>query len=108
MENGDSYDFSTNNLGKYTGGDLYYSSGKFWANNLKQKGVVDLGDIGNADLETVIIPSSGYTRFGVSAIVGHTYISKAQEGESGGYIAFRVLAISADKSTVTIRYLFRL
>jgi hypothetical protein len=107
LDDEDSFDFSTNIVGNVTGGDLYYYDGKFWANNLNQKGVTDLGNIGNVDLATVNIPGSGYTRFGVNAVTGHTYMSLAQEGEKGGYIAFQVTAISADKSEVTIRYLYR-
>jgi hypothetical protein len=107
LYNGDSFDFSTNILGSFTGGDLYYYQGKFWANNINQKGVTDLGNIGNADLATVNIPNTGYTRFGVAAVLDHTYMSIAQEGETASYIAFRVTAISADKSKVTIRYLYR-
>lgn len=107
LENKDSFDFSTNTPGTLTGGDLYFSGGKFWANNSGQKGVKDLGDIGDADLTTVAIPTAGYTRFGVNAVVGRTYISKAQDGESGSYIVFRVNDISADKSTVTIEYFYR-
>ncbi len=101
----DSFDFSTNTLGNVTGGDLYYYQGKFWANNYNQKGVADLGNIGNVDLATINIPNSGFTRFGVNAVVDHTYMSLAQEGETGGYIAFRVSAIG--KSSLTIRYLYR-
>ena len=107
LDSGESFDFSTNILGNLTGGDLYYYQGKFWANNLKQKGVTDLGNIGNADLTTVNIPTTGYTRFGVNAVSGHTYISKAQKGESGSYIVFRVTDISANKSNVTIQYFYR-
>ncbi|MEN6395684.1 MAG: hypothetical protein ABFC78_04290 [Methanoregula sp.] len=107
LEDEDSFDFSTNIPGNVTGGDLYYYQGKFWANNLHQKGVVDLGNIGNADLAAVTIPDSGYTRYGVGAVAGHTYVSIAQEGETAGYIVFRVTALSADKSTVTLRYLYR-
>jgi len=107
LDDGDSYDFSTNTLGSFTGGDLYYYQGKFWANNYHQQGVKDLGDIGNTNLSTIAIPTSGYTQFGVNAVNGHTYISKAQEGEIGGYIFFRVNYISADKSTVTIQYLYQ-
>lgn len=106
LDDGDSFDFSTNTLGNVTGGDLYYHQGKFWANNLNQKGLTDLGDIGNGDLATVNIPNTGYTRQGVNAVSGHTYMSKAQEGEIGSYIVFRVTDISADKSNVTIRYLY--
>jgi len=107
LDGGDSFDFSTNMLGSFTGGDLYYYQGKFWANNVNQKGVTDLGNIGNADLATVNIPNAGFTRFGVAAAADHTYISIAQKGETGSFIAFRVTAISADKSKVTIRYLYR-
>ena len=107
LEDEDSYDFSTNTVGNVTGGDLYFYEGKFWANNLNQKGVVSLGDIGEADLAAVDIPSTGYTRFGVTAIAGHTYVSKAQEGETASFIVFRVLALPPDKSTATIRYFYR-
>jgi len=107
LDDGDSFDFSTNTLGNFTGGDLYYSSGAFWANNFEQKGVVNLGDIGNIDLSTVDIPTTGYSRFEVNAVLGHTYVSKAQKGESGSYITFRVIDISADKSNVTIQYFYR-
>ena len=108
LESTDSFDFSTNTLGWLGGGDLYYSGGKFWANNLGQNGVVDLGNIGNVDLSTVTIPSTGFTRFGVNAVKDHTYVSIAQDGEIGSHIAFRVEDIAADKSTVSIRYLYRL
>jgi hypothetical protein len=107
LEDRDSFDFSTNTLGTLTGGDLYYYQGKFWANNYQQKGVTDLGNIGNVDLATVNIPTSGYTRFGVNAVSGHTYVSKAQEGELGSYIVFRVTHLPASKSNVTIRYFYR-
>ncbi len=107
LSNQDSFDFSTNTLGTLTGGDLYYSGGKFWANNLNQKGVIDLGDIGDADLATVNIPTTGYTRFGVSAVSGHTYVSKAQKGETGSYIPFRVTDLGAGQSNVTIQYCYR-
>jgi Zn-dependent metalloprotease len=108
LEDRDSFDFSTNSLGTLTGGDLYYSGGKFWANNINQKGVTNLGNVGDVDLTTVNIPTAGYTRFGVNAVSGHTYISKAQEGELGSYIVFRVTDISADKSNVTIQYFYLL
>ena len=108
LDDKDSFDFSTNTIGTLTGGDLYYSSGKFWANNFNQKGVKDMGNIGDADLTTVNIPTAGYTRFGVNAVSGHTYICKAQQGEFGSYIVFRITDINADKSTVTVQYFYRL
>ncbi len=103
----DSFDFSCNLVGELSGGDLYYNNGKFFANNLHQRGVKDLGDIGNVDLEDVIITSGGYTRFGVDAVVGHTYVSLAHEGEEGNHIVFRVNSLAADQSEFTIEYCYR-
>jgi len=108
LEDTDSYDFSANLVGSFTGGDLYYRHGKFWANNVNQRGVIDLGNIGDADLSTLAIPNSGYTWFGVNAVVGHTYMSHSQHGENGGNIAFRVTALTADKSEVTIKYYYQI
>lgn len=102
----DSYDFSANVIGEVTGGDLYYYDGKFWANNYQQRGVIDLGDVGAITLDAVNIPNAGYTRFGVNAVVDHTYVSMAQEGEEASYIAFRVTEMSADKSEITIEYYY--
>ncbi len=107
LEDGDSYDFSTNTVGNFTGGDLYYFDGKFWANNSNQKGVIDLGNIGDTDLAVVEIPNSGYSRSEINAVIGHTYVSRAQEGEEGSYIVFRINDISTDKSNVTIQYFYR-
>ena len=90
----DSYDFSDGVFGSITGGDLYYdlpSGGLIWANNVGQRGVIDLGDIGTGPLDQVPIPTSGYSRQGIPAVIGHTYVSLAQEGEEGNHIVFRVL-----------------
>jgi hypothetical protein len=102
----DSFDFTANMIGELTGGDLYYYDGKFWANNAGQRGVKDLGNIGNVPLRDVRFSYGGYTRFGVSAVVGNTYISLAHQGEEGNWIAFRVTDISADNSEVTIEYYY--
>jgi predicted phosphodiesterase len=90
LNDGNSYDFSEGTSGMHTGGDFYLSGLKFLANNVGQRGTKDLGDIGTIPLDQVDIPKSGYTRRGVSAAVGHTYVSLAQEGEEGGYIVFRL------------------
>ncbi|TET10307.1 MAG: hypothetical protein E3J86_06075 [Candidatus Thorarchaeota archaeon] len=102
----DSYDFSANVVSEFTGGDLYYYQGKFWANNPQQRGVIDLGDVGATTLDAVNIPNTGYTRFGVDAVAGHTYVSMAQEGEDASYIAFRVTEMSGDSSEVTVEYFY--
>jgi hypothetical protein len=103
----DSFDFSTNTIGWLSGGDLYYKPVKFYANNTPQRGVIDLGNIGNVALDQVNIPNQGYTRYGVDATVDHTYVALAQEGEEGNHIVFRVTEMAADQSEVTIEYLYR-
>lgn len=105
LQDGDSYDFSAGAFGQFTGGDLYLTGLAFWANNVGQRGVIDLGDLGDVDLNDVVIPAEGYTRFGVAAAVGHTYVSLAQEGEEGNVIVFRVDGIEGDG--VTLRFVYR-
>jgi len=105
--NGDSYDVSTNTLGSFTGGDFYFYQDAFWSNNLKQRGVKDLGDIGNVDLEDVIIPGTGYTRQRVNAVEDHTYVALAQVGEEAHYIVFRVTEMDATADRAVIEYRYR-
>ncbi len=110
LYNEDSYDFSTNMRGHLSGGDFYFGdstvSGKFWANNLGQRGLQDLGDIGLLYFNEVSIPASGYYQFGVLAVVNHTYVSLAQEGEEGNHIIFRVCSLAYDNSYVIIDYFY--
>jgi hypothetical protein len=99
--------FSTKSTGPCCwDGDLYYLDGKvidtnyppsFWANNPPQRGLIDLGDIGNIPLDQVTPPTSGYTTFNVDAVIGHTYVSLANENEAGHYTIFRVLDIKRDE-----------
>ena len=107
----DSYDFSTKTRGTLSGGDFYYSDasgvGSFYANNVGQSGLQDLGNVGSVALSEVQIPSGGYTRSGANAVVGHTYVSLAQAGEEGNYIVFRVISLMPDYSNVTIEYVYR-
>ncbi len=107
----DSYDFSTKTRGTLAGGDFYYSDasgvGSFYANNVGQSGLQDLGNDGSVALSAVEIPSGGYTRFGANAVVGHTYVSLAQAGEEGNFIVFRVISLVPDYSNVTIECLYR-
>jgi broad specificity phosphatase PhoE len=105
----ESYDFSTRSRGQYAGGDLYFRSSpsKFLANNLNQRGVKDvtgeLGDV-NLSLHKVRIPTSGYTRFGVSVVADHTYVALAQQGEEGNYIVFRVKKVTP--ASVDLEFLY--
>ena len=110
LYDGDSYHFLSGQKDKHTGGDFYFgfydSKPSFWANNMYQRGLLDLGDIGNVDLGEASIPEKGYYEFGVTAIVGHTYISLAREGEEGHFIVFRVLEINAN-SFIRLEYVYR-
>jgi len=107
LNNSDSYDVSTNSLGSFTGGDFYFYDDAFWSNNFGQRGVQDLGNIGNVALESVVIPTTGYTRQRVDAAVDHTYVSLAQAGEEGSFIVFRVTDFNAATNEAVIRYLYR-
>jgi plastocyanin len=111
LNNTDSFDFSTNTRGTLAGGDFYYSTvqggiGKFYANNPGQRGLQDLGNIGNIALNSVTIPTSGYNKYGVEALFYHTYVSLAQTGEEDSYIVFRATGLVTDNSSVTIDALY--
>lgn len=109
LENGDSYHFLTQQRGRFGGGDLYFFTEDaipgFWANNVGQRGIQSLGDLGDTPLNEVSIPESGYTEFGVKAVRGHTYVSLAREGEEGHFIVFRVLDLVPGER-VTLEYLY--
>jgi hypothetical protein len=133
----DSYHFAAGRMYSLSMGDFYFifwpidmvtsqptpdAEPSFWANNgttkgTLQAGLVDLGDIGDAPLTSVILPnyqscgimypnypnpeSPCYFPYGVPAVIGHTYVSPAQE--SGHFIVFRVLSV-AHNEYVEIAY----
>ena len=110
LKNGDSYHFQTQKMHKYVSGDFYVSlpaggRAEFWANNRGQRGLQDLGDIGDTPFDQVHIPEKGYQRFGVDVIIGHTYVSLAREGEEGHYIVFRAIELVAGDH-VKLEYLY--
>jgi hypothetical protein len=110
LNRGESYDFLTNTKGEVDDGDFYFyyeGTGAFWANNRGQRGLKDLGNIGIVNLANVSIPKTGYTRFSVPAIINHTYVSLAQEGDEGSYIIFRIKNHPPDYSNVTIEYYYK-
>jgi hypothetical protein len=98
------YDFSAETAGGVSHGDFYLYSGgdKFYANNLGMNGLQDVGVQQN--LVDTPIPDSGYTRFGVPVVVGHTYVSLAEDGEEGNFVVFIVNA--ADEEKVSISYIY--
>jgi eukaryotic-like serine/threonine-protein kinase len=110
LKRGDSYHFLTGKRYYVTGGDFYLSlsesEAKFFANNRFQRGLVDLGDIGNLPLNQVKPPARGYYNSGVPAIVGHTYVSQAKAGEEGHYIIFCVKSLKlGEHLDIEFRYL---
>ncbi|MFN8421525.1 MAG: protein kinase [Anaerolineae bacterium] len=110
LVDGNSFHFLVGKVaGQYTDGDFYvYMEGNevtFYANNLYQRGLVDLGNLGNRSLEDVTAPQSGYYQFGVAAVVGHVYVSLAKEGEEGHFIVFRVTDISIN-NYVELEYIY--
>jgi formylglycine-generating enzyme required for sulfatase activity len=112
LHKGDSYHFLGQTMSQYGMGDFYLNSSssdgvvKFWANINYQGGVVDLGDIGAKSLDEVTPPASEYQKYGVRAVVGHTYVSLAKAGEEGHYIIFRVIRLGGDRS-VELEYYYR-
>ena len=104
LENLDSYDVSANQLGWLGGGDFYVAASSLLANNVGQRGLIDLGDAGDLELATLDIPANGYTRMGAAAVTGNTYVSLAQQGEEGNVIALRVLDVDAATGAVTVEY----
>ena len=111
LHDGDSYHFLTGERGQYSGGDFYMGfdesgEAQFLANNVGQRGLVDLGDIGDVDLKSVTIPEQGYEIFGVRAVVSHTYVSLGREGEEGHFIVFRVVEINP-QGYVVINFVYR-
>jgi hypothetical protein len=106
LVNGNSYDVSANTVGALTGGDFYTSNGSFYANNYGQKGLYDCGTTGTLALSSLDVPDSLYYKYGVAITAGHTYVSKAMNGEPSNYIAFQVLDYNATSKQTTIRYFY--
>jgi hypothetical protein len=107
LNNGDSYDFSEKTTYQYSSGDFYYHSNlnngahSFLANNIGQRGLVDLGIIDKTP-SNIALPLGGYQIFGLPVVEGHSYLSLAQEGEEGNVIFFTVLQL--DDTSVIIDY----
>jgi hypothetical protein len=109
IPNGQSYDFSAGTFGPGAGGDFYFfceaNQPYFWANNLGQRGLVDVGEQ-DADLADVAIPAAGYSRQSVPCVPDHVYVSYAQEGEEGHYIIYRILSVTVNTSC-SIEWLYK-
>lgn len=112
-----SYDFRTHTAHAIPSfGDFGFShchEATFYSNNGRppffQKGVVDLGDLGDTPLETIVPPVSGYERLGVPAVVGHTFVSPTLI-EASNHIIFRLLEVETDGLQITkyvLEYYYR-
>jgi len=110
LNSGTGYDFSTGTAGDVTNGDFYLPSqaglSKFYANNSGMQGLVDVG-VTVGSLQDIPIPSTGYYMYGVLAIVGHSYVSRAAISEPDNFILFRVTGVSASAVTLDWVYVYR-
>jgi uncharacterized delta-60 repeat protein len=106
LNDGHSFDAARGLKGFFTGGDFYVTvsagGATFWGNNKWQRGVVSLGDQGAVPFNLLTAPASGYTRQGVAAVVGHTYVALLGTDAVAQYVMFRVLELTA--TSVTLRY----
>ncbi|MFC2169838.1 hypothetical protein ACFLRM_04660 [Acidobacteriota bacterium] len=108
------YDFFEGVWQGITGGDFYYcytgtcspsNANKFYANNIEQRELQDVGEMQYTRLCDVPIPDSGYQTFqGVLAVVGHKSVSLAEVGEEGHHIIFEVTEIGNDYCTLNWNY----
>ena len=97
------YDFSAGTYQGLSGGDFYFTSGQFFANNLGQRGVVGVGAC--SSVTEVTVPTSGYTRFGVAATAGQCYVSLTHNDERD-HVVFRVDSVDASTAILTYRVVF--
>jgi len=103
-----SFDFFSYEFDFLSGGEFYLSLPEwneqdqppyFWANNIPQRGIVDMGVLsGEPDLCTVPLrySTSRYEIMGVPAAVGHTYAAMSSERNRGHHVIFRVMDIKSD------------
>jgi hypothetical protein len=94
------YDFSDRAYRGVTGGDLYFAQNSFFANNLGQRGVISVGACSSID--SVSIPTTGYTRFGVPVVVGQCYVALTHNDERN-HIIFRADELNAGNVSITWR-----
>jgi len=118
LNDGDSYDFSTGVNYQYRSqnsgrGDFNFYSDSvfnptavyFYANDLGQRGLIELGVLSDKTPSNIVLPIGGYQTQGISVIEGHSYFSLAQEGEEGNVIFFTVLHLSDYSVTIDYQYL---
>ena len=87
------YDFHAQTYQGNSGGDFYFSGGAFWANNVGQRGVVDVGANCPA-LARSAMPTSGYGLQNVPAVAGHCYVGLTK-GDTRDFVVFQVSTASS-------------
>ncbi|MBI4339856.1 MAG: thrombospondin type 3 repeat-containing protein, partial [Chloroflexi bacterium] len=109
LKNGEGYHFLAQKQGGWCYGDFNVQIGSGWAYFSawcdQQRGIQDLGNLGDKPLKDVAIPASGYTECCPNIVVGHTYVARAKVGQEGHYIVFRVTELVANDH-VTLKYLY--
>ena len=93
------YDFSERTYQNVTGGDFYFATNSFFANNIGQRGVISVGACPSLD-SVVTIPATGYTRFGVPAVAGNCYVALTHNDERN-HIIFRADEVSSASVSMT-------
>ena len=87
------YDFHAKTYQGASGGDFYFTSGAFWANNAGQRGVKDVGTRCPA-LTLSAMPTSGYGSNLVTAVSGHCYVALTK-GDTRDFVVFQVSTVSS-------------
>ena len=104
VEGQQGYDFSERRQVALQNGDFYLNgsgaSARFFANNTGQRGVVSVGTC--ADPALITIPTTGFTRQGVTARAGECYVALSEQPECD-HILFRVTSLSG--SVATLEYI---
>jgi hypothetical protein len=101
-----SFDFTAEEHGPVAHGAFYYYTGrpetpvtKYGANNLGQRGLVDLGAL-TFDPTNIDIPGQGYSRQAIAAIPSHVYVALPKEGEDNRYIIFKTRSTQDTESLI--------
>jgi hypothetical protein len=95
------YEFTSKTYLGASGGDFYFTSGAFWANNFDQRGLVSLGACSAVE-NAAALPATGYTRTGVPASVGNCYAA-IMRYDPRHRIVFRVDYADAGTAILTWR-----
>lgn len=110
LEDRQSYHFLAGKRHIDRGGDftvgISEKSVKLFGSSLHQRGLMDLGNLGDVDLQDVEIPAKVPRHSRVEVVAGHTYVALAKAGEEGHFIVFPVKKITPGES-ITLQFEYR-